>query len=407
MSIKSLYTFTLISLINFLLAAAMGLLLRYAFISEIPFNFNYLLHAHSHVAALGWAYQMICVFLVFYFVREDSGLFKKLFWVTQISVFGMMLSFPFQGYGSVSIPFSTLHIICSYIFIFFIWKNAQYNSNSEKIILRAALIFLAISTLGIWMLGPSIVLYGKHSILYQISIQFYLHFQFSGWFIFAMVALLIRYFSKKVNIELSPKTVQRVVIFLIASVPLSFALVPFWFFKNDVWIVLNMLTVITQLLLIIFILSRLKGIISFFRQQNKSIRLLFILGLLSLILKVLFQAFTAIPEIALLSHQVRNYSVGYIHLIMLGFVSSVLLVFIFEILKIKLNLAAKFGVWLFIAGFVLSELMLFIQGILFSSGLGQLNYYHEFLFVVSSLMFLAVTLITYTIISTGLKIKSD
>jgi hypothetical protein len=399
MSTKSLHTFTLISLINFLLAAAMGLLLRYAFISEIPFNFNYLLHAHSHVAALGWAYQMICVFLVFYFVMEDSRLFKKLFWVTQISVFGMMLSFPFQGYGSVSIPFSTLHIICSYIFIFYIWKKAQYNSNSEKIILRAALIFLAISTLGIWMLGPSIVLYGKNSILYQISIQFYLHFQFSGWFIFAMVALLIRYFSKKVNIELSPKTVQRVVIFLIASVPLSFALVPFWFFKNDVWIVLNMLTVITQLLLIIFILSRLKGIISFFRQQNKTIRLLFILGLLSLILKVLFQAFTAIPEIALLSHQVRNFSVGYIHLIMLGFVSSVLLVYIFDILKIKLNLAAKFGVWLFIAGFVLSELMLFIQGILFSSGLGQLNYYHEFLFVVSIFLFLAVALITYGVMS--------
>jgi hypothetical protein len=108
---------------------------------------------------------------------------------------------------------------------------------------------------------------------------------------------------------------------------------------------------------------------------------------------------TAIPEIALLSHQVRNFSVGYIHLIMLGFVSSVLLVYIFDILKIKLNLAAKFGVWLFIAGFVLSELMLFIQGILFSSGLGQLNYYHEFLFVVSIFLFLAVALITYGVMS--------
>lgn len=395
MSTKSLYTFTLISLINFLLAAAMGLMLRYAFVGEISFNFSYLLHSHSHVAALGWAYQMICVFLVFYFIREDSGLFKKLFWVTQISVFGMMLSFPFQGYGSVSIPFSTLHIICSYIFIFFIWKNALYNSNSEKIILRAALIFLAISTLGIWTLGPSIVLYGKNSILYQISIQFYLHFQFSGWFIFAMIALLIRYFSKKVNIELSPKTIQRVVICLIASVPLSFALVLFWFFKNDVWIVLNMLTVITQLLLVIFILSRLKGIVLLFRQQNKTIRLLFILGLLSLILKVLFQTFTAIPEIALLSHQVRNFSVGYIHLIMLGFVSSVLLFFIFEILKIELNQTAKFGIWLFITGFVWSELILFIQGILFSSGLDQMNYYHEFLFAFSTFLVLGVGLISY------------
>lgn len=399
MSIKSVHTFTLISLINFLLASVMGLLLRYAFIGETPFNFNYLLHAHSHTAALGWAYQMICVFLVFYFVTEDSGLFKKLFWVTQISVFGMMLSFPFQGYGSVSIPFSTLHIICSYIFIFYLWKNARYNSASEKLMLRAALIFLAISTLGIWMLGPSIALYGKNSILYQISIQFYLHFQFSGWFIFAMAALLIRYFSNQISFELSPKTAQIVLISLIACVPMSFALVLFWFFKNDSWMLLNMLTVSTQLLIVIFILSRLKGIISFFRQQNKTIRLLLILGLLSLILKVLFQTFTVIPEIAILSHQVRNFSVGYIHLIMLGFVSSVLLVFIFEILKIKLNVPGRFGIWLFITGFVLSELVLFVQGIFYSNGLRQMDYYYELLFSISGLIVAGVILICFIFLS--------
>ena len=387
------YKYTLVSLVNFILAALMGLLLRYAFVGEITFNYNHLLHTHSHVSALGWAYQMICTLIVFSFVKVESDFYKKLFWVTQISVIGMMLSFPLQGYGSVSIPFSALHIICSYIFIIFIWKHAQYNSTSEKLILRAALIFLLISTLGIWMLGPSIALYGKNSILYQISIQFYLHFQFSGWFIFALLALLIRYFHKQLQFKLSPKTIQILVISIIATVPLSFALVLFWFFKNDVWISLNILTVFIQLFLFFFILSRLKGFALFFKQQNKSILFLFILGILSLLLKVIFQTFTSIPEIALLSHQIRNFSVGYIHLIMLGFVTSILLVFIFLILKIKLNLASKFGIWLFIVCFVLSELLLFIQGILFSTSSGQLDLYHELLFVVSSLLALSVALI--------------
>lgn len=399
MSARYLYTFTLISLINLLLAACMGLLLRYAFIGETPFNFNYLLHAHSHVASLGWAYQMICTLIVFSFVKEDSDFYKKLFWVTQISVFGMMLSFPFQGYGTVSIPFSTLHIICSYIFIFYVWRNAQYNSISEMLILRAALVFLAISTIGIWMLGPSITIYGKNSILYQISIQFYLHFQFSGWFIFAVLSILKRHFSKKINIELSPKNIRLIIISLIATVPLSFALVLFWFFKNDGWLLLNIIAVFTQLFLVIFIFSRLRTLPLLFKQQNKIIRLLFILGFSSLILKLIFQAFTSIPAIALLSRQVRNFSVGYIHLIMLGFVSSVLLVFIFEILKPNLTLAGKFGIWLFITGFVLSELMLFIQGILFSHALGQMDYYYEFLFALSGIIVLGVALITFIFLS--------
>lgn len=385
------------SLVNFILAAFIGLILRFAFIGEIPFNYNYLLHAHSHTAALGWAYQMICTLIVFYFVKVDSDLYKKIFWLTQISVFGMLFSFPFQGYGFVSIPFSALHIICSYIFIIFIWKNALHNSTSEKLILRAALIFLFISTLGIWMLAPSIVMYGKNSVFYQISIQFYLHFQFSGWFIFAMLALLIRYFYKQVQFKFSPKSTRILVVSLITTVPLSFALVLFWFFKNDVWFILNLFAVLIQLLLVIFIISRLKGISLFFKQQNKIIRLLFILGFLSLMLKVIFQIFTTIPEIALLSHQVRNFSVGYIHLIMLGFVTSILLVFIFMILKIKLNLTSKFGIWVFIGGFAISELLLFLQGILFSNGLGQLIFYHELLFVVSAFLVLAVTLIVYTL----------
>jgi hypothetical protein len=407
MTTKTLYTFTLISLINFLLAATLGLMLRYAFIGDIPFNFNYLLHAHSHVAALGWAYQMIGTLIVFFFIKKDSDFYKKLFWVTQISVFGMMFSFPFQGYGSVSIPFSSLHIICSYSFIFFVWKNAFYNSASEKYFLRAALIFLAISTLGIWMLGPSIALYGKNSILYQISIQFYLHFQFSGWFIFSILALLIRHFSATIYLELAPAILKRLTILLIATVPLSFSLVAYWFFKNESLILINALVVFIQLFLVIFLISRLRKVSLLFANHDKSIRLLLFIGLLSLMLKVIFQTFTSIPEIAILSHQVRNFSIGYIHLIMLGFASSILFFMIFGILKMKMNLSGKLAIWLFIVGYVLSEFILFLQGILFSNGLGQMNSYHEILFIISTLLIIAIAIIGVNLYKQKPEIKSE
>ena len=53
----------------FFLAAVFGMMMRYYYISEIPFvDYKYLLHAHSHTALLGWGYMFV------------SGVFIFLFW---------------------------------------------------------------------------------------------------------------------------------------------------------------------------------------------------------------------------------------------------------------------------------------------------------------------------------------
>jgi hypothetical protein len=100
-----------ICLINFFIAAMMGLALRYSFISSINLNYRYLTHAHSHLAMLGWVYLMLFVLIVHYFVPEKKPVYNRLFWLTEFSVVGMMVSFPFQGYAVISITFSTLHIL--------------------------------------------------------------------------------------------------------------------------------------------------------------------------------------------------------------------------------------------------------------------------------------------------------
>ncbi len=109
-----------IALGNFFIAALLGLTLRFAFIQEIPFfKFKNILHAHSHVAMLGWLYLGLYGLVVCYFVPNEQAapkFYTRLFWLTQISVLGMLFSFPFQGYGPVSIAFSTLHIFCAYAF---------------------------------------------------------------------------------------------------------------------------------------------------------------------------------------------------------------------------------------------------------------------------------------------------
>ena len=112
-----------VCLFNFLIAALLGLALRYSFLGSIEVNYRFLTHAHSHVAMLGWVYLMLYVCIAHYFVPEQKPIYTKLFWVTEFAVLGMVLSFPFQGYAAVSISFSTLHIFCSYYFVYLVWKQ--------------------------------------------------------------------------------------------------------------------------------------------------------------------------------------------------------------------------------------------------------------------------------------------
>ncbi|MEP1487770.1 MAG: hypothetical protein ABJK28_05040 [Algibacter sp.] len=79
-------------LVNFLIAALIGVVLRYAFIGTINFNYRFLIHAHSHVAMLGWVYLMLFVLIVHYFVPEKKPIYNKLFWLTQFAV--VVLRFP-------------------------------------------------------------------------------------------------------------------------------------------------------------------------------------------------------------------------------------------------------------------------------------------------------------------------
>src|SRR5215210_4167580 len=92
------------------------------------FNYKYLLHAHSHVAILGWLYSAFYVGIIQAYLPIEIQQKKKYwwqFWLAQLSVLGMLLSFPVQGYALYSITFSTLHIIISYFFIYHFLSDAR------------------------------------------------------------------------------------------------------------------------------------------------------------------------------------------------------------------------------------------------------------------------------------------
>lgn len=384
---------------NFFIAAFMGLLLRLLYVFPVEIiNYQFLLHGHSHVAMLGWVYLMIYSLIVHFFIpkaTQQKPVYNRLFWLTEIAVIGMMFRFPVEGYALFSIAFSTLHIFCSYYFCRLAWKDAHTNSLPEKLLLKTALFFMILSTLGVWCLGPAVGLLGKASAFYQIAIQFFLHFQFNGWFLFAILAL----FFNQLKANSNEKQFRLFYKLLVTATILTLALPVSWYLSNPVFHWINSIGVLLQLLsFILFIQIIRPHFQTFFKALKPIEKLLYGFALTSLFLKVVIQLVVLIPELAQISHQIRNFVIGYIHLTMLGLISGFLFAFLLK--NSFLNgqkILCNWGIKLFIFGSLLTELLLFGQGIYLFLGEGQFPMYFQNLFFTSIFLPVAILMLIFSL----------
>ncbi|MBD0822859.1 hypothetical protein ICJ85_02390 [Aestuariibaculum marinum] len=376
-----------VCLMNFLIAALMGLALRFSFLEPIGLNYRFLTHAHSHVAMLGWVYLMLYVFIVHFFIPDKKPIYNKLFWLTEIAVIGMMFSFPFQGYAPISITFSTLHIFCSYYFVYLVWKHHKTTSKAVGLILKTSLLFMLISTIGVWCLGPAVGLLGQASAFYQIAIQFFLHFQFNGWFLIAVLAL----FFHILKIEDS-RRFKNFFKLLVVSTVLTFALPVQWFAPHSILIYINVLGVILKLLTLALFLKLIRfELKKSLKTQSILIVTLYYFSVFCLVLKILLQGVTLIPEFSEAVFMHRNLVIGFIHLVMLGVITGFLFAFLYSDQKPTVSL--KLGLYSFLSGFVLTEVILLVQGIRFYLGVGLISNYYLILFLFSVLLPLGILFI--------------
>ena len=389
--------FVITCLINFLIAALMGLTLRYVFVSPIDINYRFLTHGHSHVAMLGWVYLMLYTLFIHHFVPDKKPIYIRLFWMTELAVVGMMISFPIQGYAAISISFSTLHIFCSYYFVYLIWRHLKTESLAIRYLLRASLLFMLLSTIGVWCLGPAISILGQASAFYQIAIQFFLHFQFNGWFLIAVLALFFN--QLKIQNHKSFKLFFRL---LIASVILTIAFPVSWFAENPALKWINGFGIMLQLMaLVIFIKITKLPLSPLWQQSSKLTKYMYRFTLLCFVLKIGIQSTSLIPEIADIAYQYKNFVIGFIHLTMLGVITGFLFSFLLQSgLVTHKSKGLIFGIFSFILGFVLTEHILFIQGGLFYFGKGLTPNYYLSLLLSSLLLPLGISFIIYNVFKT-------
>ncbi len=369
----------------FFLAVCLGLVMRSFHVIEIPyFEYRNILHTHSHIALLGWGYLMLIGGMVFGLVKEKDQIkdYKLLFLGTVIALLGMLFSFPFQGYGAVSISFSTLHVLLS---CGFAYKLLNLIRSREKTpatrLIRLAIWFMVVSTFGLWSLGPVSATLGRMHELYFMTIQWFLHFQLNGWFVLGVLGLILLYFEEK-GFQINLPSYQEWILSI--SVVMTFMLAVTWAEPQPIFFQLNGLAVIIQMLAYFWILKSIFNLVKT-DQFSGFGRLLLLLALASLVAKAMLQGLLVFPSIAVISYSIRMYVIGFLHLVLLGAMTMGVSAVAIARGWIKEQPISKLGWILLISGFVITEILLFLQGTLIWLKMGFLPDYNFWLFLASSL----------------------
>ena len=384
----------IVAFANFTVAALMGLLLRSASLADMPrLNFRHMTHAHSHAAMMGWLYTVIFALFMHFFLsveEQKKKKYQRTFIVLQLAVIGMMASFPFQGYAAISISFSALHLFSSYTFLTFIWRNAKSENHQAIVLLKTAILLMMFSTLGVYALGPVTAKIGRMTDAYHLCIQFFLHFQFQGWFVFAIAALLMQQLSK-LGIVMKKAQFRAFHLLLLIAAFGMMALTAAQYLHLPEVLPLNTIGSFAQLAAGFLLFGFLFPFRKRFSQQPKWVRICASVLLVSVLLKSIGQAALSWPEIALVPLNIRPMIIGFIHLLMLGMITSYLLMVLLQTNVLSAsNSTFRYSTASLFVGIILTEAFLFAQGISIWTGFGAWSLYNEALFAGSILLVFGV-----------------
>lgn len=375
----------LIGFTYFLIAAFLGILLRLFPVANVDATYKYIVHTHSHIALLGWVYVALTSLIFHLLIKKEAAKkYAVLFWSTQITILGMLFSFPFTGYALFSIIFSTFFLICSYWFFIFFRKNNNCNKNSYSYkFINVSLIIMVISSIGPWAIGIIMNTLGTTTHWYKNAIYFYLHFQYNGWFIFSLIGILLLILEKnKINIQ--TKSLSTFYKLMIISCCLTLFLSFLWI-KPPVFI--YVLAIIGSVLQVVALI-KFQQIINSFKTELSNKLNKFTYNFLKFIyilfvFKILLQLVSAVPFFAALVSQIKDFVIGYLHLIFLGLVSLSLFIFLYYYGLLKLS---KLWITIYLSGFIISEILIFYKGFYNWQQLSMFSNYYLILVICSGLI---------------------
>lgn len=350
-------------------ASLLGLTMRYLMNYPIPFlNLEFLLHSHSHFVFYAWATMALSTAFVVYLLPEEkknSISYALIFWILHFSSYGMLITFILQGYKVPSIVFSSIATFVFYWFAVIFIKDIR---KSDVNPLVKYFSYIAVISFVISSLGPYFLAYfsasGKTEPLFvNGALYFYLHFQYDGWFTFAVITLFLHWLFSK-DIAFDSALIYKFFVLLAFSIFPGYALSIIGL-TDAYWVNLSAnISIIAQLIAVVLL-------IKFFFQSKKEIsshlsyitKLLWLIAFFSFVGKTLMQSLSIEPVIMDFVFNFRPVVIGFLHLIFLCIISFFIFGFFIEKLQIKYaeNLLSKWGTNLFVVATLYTEAILFTE----------------------------------------------
>ncbi len=357
------------SLINLLIVALLGLLMRYKIGFEFPvFNQKSLQHSHSHFAFSGWISHTLMVLMIAYLSKKSQtslnlNKYNYILTANLICAYGMLISFIIQGYGALSITFSTVTLFISYAFGYAYIKDLKTlpSNDLSKKWFSAAVFFNIISSIGTFVLAYMMVNKDIHQEEYLASIYYYLHFQYNGWFFFACMGLLYGFLNLKKEENAFFDTTFK--LFFLSCIPA--------YFLSTLWANLPLwLYVITAIAAVIQVYAWYRFLLIIIRTKRDYLtnfpyflRYILLFVAFAMSVKVLLQLGSTIPSVSKLAFGFRPIVIAYLHLVLLAIISLFVLFYIYANHLIHSNQKIKLGVIIFSVGVLLNEIILAVQGV--------------------------------------------
>ncbi len=357
-----------IALVNLGIVAFLGMILRSKILFSIPFlDFKYTLHAHSHFAFGGWVTLAILTLMVYEILPRPYSsrpVYKWLLAAILLNALGMLFSFLLQGYAFFSILFSTVFIFVTYVFAWtFIRDLYRASANrTVKLLCIGGLVYMILSSVGPFTLAHLIATKSANAVLYKDAIYTYLHLQYNGFFTLSIFAL----FLNRVEHILPHVSMMHAFNFsraLNLSVIPSMFLCYLWHYPNLAFYALAMAGSLSILLALIYFLKFMLSSKKIYKQIDIHAKRMVGLSFMAFVLKMIFQSLTIFKVIGELVFSNRPIIIGFLHLVLLGFISLYLLAHFYHTgLFDNKKLAATAG-YLFATAIILNEIALMGQGL--------------------------------------------
>ncbi len=193
--------------LSYVIATGLGVVMRFELLgwrTGVPLD--HLLHAHSHTLYFGWAGLGVLVMAARALDAHGAALRRTMIFLA-LSIAAVFLGFLALGYHPVTIAISTVVMLAWYLAIWLWWREAREARGVGFTFLRTAFAYLVASSLGVWVLGILQATGAGTPLSETLAIHgFLLGF---AWFLVLGVVGLITLNRERLRLALDDRVVRR------------------------------------------------------------------------------------------------------------------------------------------------------------------------------------------------------